>query len=89
MAVVVVDSSCRLSCRLRGGIANATVRPIIKEFDDPCGRIDHDERPFSDVIGEAVNQYLGEIPSTEIIGVLETAKACVISQAIKELRGEE
>ena len=30
-----------------------------------------------------------EIPPTEIIGVLETAKACVISQAIKELRGEE
>ena len=40
------------------------------DFDDPCGRSDDDERQFSDVIGEAVNQYLGEIPSTEIIGVL-------------------
>ena len=89
MAVVVVDSSCRLFCRLRGSLAAATVRPMIMEFDDPCGRSDDDERPFSDVIGEAVNQYLGEIPSTEIIGVLETAKACVISQAIKELRGDE
>ena len=39
--------------------------------------------------GDAVEDYIGEIPSTEIIGVLETVKACVISQAIKELRGEE
>ena len=89
MAVVVVDSSCRLSCRLRGGIATATVRPIIMEFDDPCGRIDHDERPFSDVIGEVVQEYIEETPAVEIIGVLETAKACVISKAIKELRGDE
>jgi hypothetical protein len=36
-----------------------------------------------------VQDYIGEIASTEIIGVLETAKACVISQAIKELRDEE
>jgi len=32
--------------------------------DDPCGRSDDDLRLFSDVIGEIVNQYLGEIPST-------------------------
>ena len=62
---------------------------MIMEFDDPCGRSDDDLRPFSDVVGEVVNQYLGEIPSSEIIGILETAKACVISQAIKELRGDE
>ena len=54
-----------------------------------CGRGDDDLRPFGDVVGEIVQDYLGEIPPTEIIGVLETAKACVISQAIKELRGEE
>ena len=57
--------------------------------DEPCGCGGDDSRPFSDVVGEVVLDYLGEIPSTEIIGVLETAKACVISQAIKELRGEE
>ena len=56
---------------------------------EPGGRGDDDLRPFGDVIGEAVQEYLEEIPPTEIIGVLETAKACVISQAIKELRGEE
>ena len=48
------------------------------------GPIDDDMREFSEVVQE----YIGEIPSTEIIDVLETAKACVISQAIKELRGE-
>ena len=48
-----------------------------------------DLRAFSDVIGEAVQDFIGEIPSAEIIGVLETAKACVISLAIKELQGEE
>jgi|TARA_B110000467_G_scaffold101381_1_gene91901 hypothetical protein len=62
---------------------------MIMEFDDPCGRDGDDLWAFSDVIGEAVQDYIGEIPSTEIIGVLETAKACVISLAIKELRGEE
>jgi len=61
---------------------------MIMAADDPCGRGD-DLRPFGDVIGEIVQDYLGEMPPTEIIGVLETAKACVISQAIKELRGEE
>ena len=39
--------------------------------------------------GDAVEDYIGEIPSTEIIGVLETAMVCVISQAIKELQDEE
>ena len=62
---------------------------MIMEFDDPCGRGDDALRAFSDVIGEIVQEYIGEIPSTEIIGVLETAKACVISAAIKELQGEE
>ena len=62
---------------------------MIMEFDDPCGRGGDDLRAFGDVIGEVVQDYIGEIPSIEIIGVLETAKACVISQAIKELQGEE
>ena len=62
---------------------------MIMLADGPGGRDGDDLRSFSDVIGEAVQDYIGEIPSTEIIGVLETAKACVISQAIKELRGEE
>ena len=59
----------------------AQISQMIMEFDNL--------RAFSDVIGEAVQDFIGEIPSTEIIGVLETAKACVISQAIKELRDEE
>ena len=58
-------------------------------LDEPGGRGESDLRPFGDAIGEIVQEYLEEIPPTEIIGVLETAKACVISQAIKELRGEE
>jgi hypothetical protein len=52
------------------------------------GPIDDALREFSEVVGEVVQEYIGEIPSTEIIVVLETAKACVISQAIKEWRGE-
>ncbi len=59
------------------------------EFDDPCGRGGSDLRQFGEVVGEIVQEYIGEMPSTEIIGVLETAKACVISAAIKELRDEE
>ena len=65
------------------------VSQMIMEFNDPCGRGGDDLRAFSDVIGEAVQDFIGEIPSAEIIGVLETAKACVISLAIKELQGEE
>ena len=62
---------------------------MIMLTDDLGGRDGDDLQFFSDVICEAVQDYIGEIPSTEIIGVLETAKACVISQAIKELRGKE
>ena len=62
---------------------------MIMDLDEPCGRGGGDLRACSDVIGEAVQDYIGEIPSTEIIGILETAKACVISQAIKELQGGE
>jgi hypothetical protein len=62
---------------------------MIMEFDDPCGRGGDDLRAFSDVIGEAVHEYLGETPAVEIIGVLETAKACVIKAAIRELQGGE
>ena len=62
---------------------------MIMLADGPGGRDGDDLRAFSDVIGEAVQDFIGEIPSTEIIGVLETAKACVISLAIKELRDEE
>ena len=62
---------------------------MIMLTDGLGGRDGDDLQSFSDVIGEAVQDYIGEIPSTEIIGVLETAKTCVISQAIKELRGEE
>jgi len=62
---------------------------MIMANDEPCGRSDDQLRAFSDVIAQVVQEYLGEVPTTEIIGVLETAKACVISQAIKELQGEE
>ena len=62
---------------------------MIMAANEPCGRGESDLRPFGDVLGEIVQEYLEEIPPTEIIGVLETAKACVISQAIKELRGDE
>jgi hypothetical protein len=62
---------------------------MIMEFDHPCGRGLGDLRPFGEVVGEVVQDYVGEIPSIEIIGVLETANACVISQAIKELQDEE
>ena len=46
----------------------------------------HRHPSFSDV-SEVVQEYLDEIPPTESIGVLETAKAYVISAAIKVLRG--
>lgn len=62
---------------------------MIMDLDEPCGRGGGDLRPFSEVVGEIVQEYIGEMPSTEIIGILETAKACVISQAIKELQGGE
>jgi len=61
---------------------------MIMAFDPPCGR-DDERRRFSDVIGEAVLDYLDDTPALEIVGVLETAKACVIKAAIKELQGGE
>ena len=39
------------------------------------------------MIGEVVQEHLGDTPAVEIIGVLETAKACVVKAAIKELQG--
>ena len=53
------------------------------------GRGGHDIQSFGDVIGEIVQEYSTEIPAIEIIGILEAAKACVMHQAIKELRDEE
>ncbi|MDB4712968.1 hypothetical protein OAF43_01975 [bacterium] len=41
------------------------------------------------MIGEVVQEHLGDTPAVEIIGVLETAKACVVKAAIKELQGGE
>jgi len=53
------------------------------------GRGGHDKQSFGEVIGEVVQEYSTEIPAIEIIGILEAAKACVMHQAIKELRDEE
>ena len=61
---------------------------MIMDVDPPTER-GGDQRPFGDVIGEVVQDYLDDTPAVEIIGVLETAKACVIKAAIKELRGGE
>ncbi len=36
-----------------------------------------------------IRLYIEETPAVEIIGVLETGKACVVKAAIKELRGGE
>ena len=47
-----------------------------------------DKETLAEVIGVVVQDYLGEIPAIEIIGVQETAKACVIKQAVDELRDE-
>ena len=47
-----------------------------------------DKETFAEVIGDVFQDYLGEIPAIEIIGVLETAKACVIKQAVDELCDE-
>ena len=44
---------------------------------------------FAEAVSEVVQQYINDIPAIEIIGVLETAKACVLQQAIDELSGEE
>ena len=77
------------------GVAHSSFRTftdsgsqMIMKFD-PTGGRDCDGREFSDVIGEVVQEYLGDTPAVEIIGVLETAKACAIKAAIKELQGGE
>ena len=48
-----------------------------------------DKETFAEVIGDVVQAYLGEIPAIEIIGLQETAEACVIKQAVDELREGE
>ena len=48
-----------------------------------------DKETFAEVIGDVVQDYLGEIPAIEIIGVQETAKAWVIKQTVDELREGE
>ena len=45
-----------------------------------------DKETFTELIGEVVQELVGEIPAIEIIGVLKTAKACLIKQAVEELR---
>ena len=48
------------------------------------------EKPdFADVIASAVHEYVGTTPAMEIIGILETAKACVIQEAIDKLNEDE
>ena len=48
------------------------------------------EKPdFADVIASAVHEYVGTTPAMGIIGILETAKACVIQQAIDKLNEDE
>ena len=79
------------------------VRPPVLNLPIPVQRPHHVRQrlrvtsaPVAVIAVDAVTDRAGythfgnkEIPPTEIIGVLETAKACVISQAIKELQGEE
>ena len=48
-----------------------------------------DKETFAEAVSEVVQQYINDIPAIEIIGVLETAKACVLQHAIDELSGEE
>ena len=48
-----------------------------------------DKETFAEAVSVVVQQYINDIPAIEIIGVLETAKACVLQQAIDELRGED
>ena len=57
--------------------------------NDYSDREFYDRQSFADIIGEAVHNHVTEVPAIEIIGILETAKACVIQQAIKELRDED
>ena len=48
-----------------------------------------DKETFAEAVSVVVQQYINDIPAIEIIGVLETAKACVLQLAIDELSGEE
>jgi len=48
-----------------------------------------DKETFAEAVSVVVQQYINDIPAIEIIGVLETAKACVLQQAIDELSGED
>ncbi len=48
-----------------------------------------DKETFAEAVSVVVQQYINDIPAIEIIGVLETAKACVLQLAIDELRREE
>lgn len=57
-------------------------------LEEPGGR-GPDKETFAELIGDVVQEYIGEIPAIEIMGVLETAKACVIKQAVDELREGE
>jgi|TARA_B100001094_G_scaffold137978_1_gene133602 hypothetical protein len=57
--------------------------------NDYSDREFYDRQSFTDIIGEAVHHHVTEVPAIEIIGILETAKACVIQQEIRELRDDE
>ena len=57
--------------------------------NDYSDREFYDRQSFADIIGEAVHNHVTEVPAIEIIGILKTAKACVIQQAIKELRDDD
>ena len=46
-----------------------------------------DKEAFAEVVSVVAQQYINDIPAIEIIGVLETAKACVLHQGIDELSG--
>lgn len=59
---------------------------MIMSFDPPCGR-GSEGREIADVIGEVVQEYLGNTPVVEIIGVLEPAKAYVIKLPSRNYRG--
>ena len=48
-----------------------------------------DKETFAEAVSVVVQQYINDIPAIEIIGVLETVKACVLQQAIDELSGEK
>ena len=51
--------------------------------NDYSDREFYDRQSFADIIGEAVHNHVTEVPAIEIIGILETAKACVIQKPLK------